>query len=355
MPRLVPALGSLGDRAATALPARGTVAPFEPIAAERFVLEGQGFAEGRAHGDELARGWPPASLAEVLECANRTTTVFPKVLGGRGHGYGWDREDDRTPHWYPQGITGSADADPSGLLTEREVHAVSWYSKRGHGARLSLVDVAARRYRHVLCVRPTGGEGFEPVKVHAGGVAWVRNFIYVADTRRGLRVFDTQRILHVPERSREATHGYAYLMPQVGAFRSTGAALLFSFTSLDRSEPATLAVGEYTRGRGGQVVRWPIDLATGLLTSEKAIEAHRAPVDRLQGVASVAGHLLASSSRRGGRLYVGRASEPLRRLVWWPFHPEDLYVSWPTDEIYSLTEDPGARMVMGVQFAELGL
>ncbi|MBA2792440.1 MAG: hypothetical protein H0U32_00420, partial [Thermoleophilaceae bacterium] len=84
MPRLVPALGSLGDRAATALPARGAVAPFEPIAAERFVLEGQGFAEARAFGDQLARSYPPATLIEVLERANRNTRVFPKVLGGRG-------------------------------------------------------------------------------------------------------------------------------------------------------------------------------------------------------------------------------------------------------------------------------
>lgn len=340
---------------ATAVPTRGTVAPFAPLPSGGFVLERQGFADHTAGADELARTFRPVALADVLDRADRGTRLFPKVLGGRGHGYGWDQDDDRTPHWYPQGITGSADADPSGLVAGREAHAVSWYSKRGYGARLSLVDVAARRYQHVLLVRPTGGGGHAPVKVHAGGIAWVGNLMYVADTRRGLRVFDTARILHVPERSREATHGYAYVMAQVGAYRSTGAALLFSFASLDRSDPAALAVGEYTRGRGGRIGRWPVDLASGSLTSERALEAYEAPVDRLQGVASVAGHLVVSSSRRGGRLYVGRPTEKLRREAWWPFHPEDLYVSWPAGEVLSLTEDPGTRMVFGVPLAGLGI
>lgn len=52
---------------------------------------------------------------------------------------------------------------------------------------------------------------------------------------------------------------------------------------------------------------------------------------------------------------MGRAGEHMLRFAWWPFHPEDVYVSWPAGEIYSLTEDPRTRMVMGVPLSALGL
>jgi len=330
----------------TALPTEGLVGAFEPISAEGFVLEKQLDSESRGVAEELAAGSSRVSLSELLDHADRETVAVARALGGRAHGYRWDREDVSTTAWYPQGITGSADAHPSGLVAGREVHLVSWYSKQGKGVRVSFVDVAARRYRHVLCVRPTGDREFEPVGVHAGGIVWVGNLLLVADTRRGLRVFDTDHILRLP--------GDDYVIPQVGAYRNNGEALSFSFASLDRSDPAMLTVGEYAK-KPGRVVRWPVDLSSGLLSSATATEAFRAPVNRLQGVAEIAGHLVASASRRGGRLYVGRPGERCREHVWWPYLPEDLLFVKSAGEVHSLTEDPGARLVFSVPIAQLGL
>ena len=356
MARAVALLAALGDRIAMALPGDDSVAAFEAVAAEGFVLERRGLdSESAAGADQVAAGCTAVGLDDVLAHADRETRPFAGALGGRAHGYTWNAEDGRTKDWWPQGITGSADAHGSGRVAGREVHAVSWYSKRGQGVRLSFVDVAAGRYRHVLCVRTTGGQAFAPVKVHAGGIAWVENLMYVADTRHGLRVFDTDRVLRVPETLRGAAHGYAHVMPQVGAYLSTGGALSFSFVSLDRSGSAALVVGEYEKAPGGRLVRWPIDLSSGLLASERATGAYRAPVDRLQGAASVADHVVASSSRRGGRLYVGRGRERSARHVWWPYLPEDLHLSTAAGELYSVTEAPGMRMVFGVRTAALGL
>jgi len=356
MGRAVAVLASLGDRIATVLPTDNSEAPFEAIAADGFVLERQGLdAESFELADRLAQAHPRVGLAEVLDHANRQARPFAHALGGRAGGYRWDRQDDGTRAWYPQGITGSADAEAEGLVAGREVHVASWYSKPGQGTRLSFVDVAARRYRHVLCVRPTGDDGFAPVKVHAGGILWVGSLIYVADTRHGLRVFDTDRILRVPEARSGGAQGYAYMLPQVGAYRSTGAKLSFSFASLGRESPAALTAGEYAKAPGGRVVRWAIDLSTGLVPDGRATEAFRAPFDRLQGAATVSGSLLASSSRRGGRLYVARSGDRSTGHVWWPFLPEDLYVSGPTRKVHSLTEEPGMRMVFGVPYSVLGL
>lgn len=61
------------------------------------------------------------------------------------HSFVWDRDDRLTTSWYPQGLTGSADAVAGGVLGDRRVLLVSWYARKNpeKGARISLVDVAA--------------------------------------------------------------------------------------------------------------------------------------------------------------------------------------------------------------------
>jgi hypothetical protein len=352
-------LASVADRVVLAAPGNASAPAFEQIAAAGFRLERVGIqAEDYALVDRLAQDFPPAGLPDVLADADRQVKPIEGVLGGRARGYMWREADNRTRHWFPQGICGSADSSEDGLVHGRELHCVSWYSKRGEGARLSFVHAgpgAPSGYRHVLLVRPDAGGGFAPVRVHAGGIAWVGRFVYVADTWHGIRVFDTERILRVPDRHLEAARHYRYVLPQVGAYESTGDRLSFSFLSLDRSAPATLVAGEYRRSAGARIVQWPIDLAGGLLSAQQASSAYRSPVDRLQGATIVGGELLASSSRRGGRLYAGRPGERARRYVWWPFLPEDVYFSTRTAELYSVTEDPGRRMVFGVPLARLGI
>jgi hypothetical protein len=352
-------LAAAADRVVLAAPGNTSAPGFEQVPAEGFRVERAGLqAEDYALVDRLAQDFPPATLTDVLAAADRQVTPVEGLLGGRGRGYMWRDDDDRTQDWFPQGISGSADSGENGLVHGREVHCVSWYSKRGEGARLSFVHAGPgppSGYRHVLLVRPRAGGGFAVVRVHAGGIAWVGRFVYVADTRHGIRVFDTERILRVPDQRLKAARRYRYILPQVGAYDSTGDRLRFSFLSLDRSAPATLVAGEYRKSAGARIVQWPIDLAGGLLTAEGASGAYRSPVDRLQGATTVGGELLASSSRRGGRLYAVRSGERARKYVWWPRLPEDVYLSARTAEIYSVTEDPGRRIVFGVPLARLGI
>ena len=53
-----------------------------------------------------------------------------------------------------QGITTSADADDSERFEGRAVVVVAWYFQDAHGnnqgSRITLVDLATLRYRHVL-------------------------------------------------------------------------------------------------------------------------------------------------------------------------------------------------------------
>ena len=72
----------------------------------------------------------------------------------------WDRHDRRDPQWWPQGVTTSADASDTEEIAGRSVVAVAWYAKalpgdeHGQGSRVSFLDLATRRYRHVLLVVP---------------------------------------------------------------------------------------------------------------------------------------------------------------------------------------------------------
>ena len=110
----------------------------------------------------------------------------------------------------------------------------------------------AGRYGHVALVTKDG----KPIKTHAGGLAWRDDLLYVADTTRGLRLFDLTRFA-----------GAA--LPQAGWYRPVEKGLRFSYASVDWP-PASLLVGEYTdKVPGARLVRWPF-APGGLLAQEPA-------------------------------------------------------------------------------------
>ena len=91
---------------------------------------------------------------------------------------------------------------------------------------------------------------------HAGGIAWVGDYLYVAETDGGLRVFDMRHLLQVP--NPDDALGYAFILPQVGLYK-TEPGLRFSFVALDRTNGPALVTGEYKQGAaGGRIVRWPL-------------------------------------------------------------------------------------------------
>lgn len=104
-------------------------------------------------------------------------------------------------------MTGSADATATGFVDGKRVILASFYyapptgSTYEKGARVAFVDVTgAPKYRFALLVEPKGtvaAPDFAPVLVHAGGMVWFGNLLYVADTSKGFRVFDMSRMLQV--------------------------------------------------------------------------------------------------------------------------------------------------------------
>lgn len=142
------------------------------------------------------------SVDEVVADANHEMTI----TGGK---YKWPtKEDDNefeNESWYPQGISSSVDAGDA-KYNMNHLFLVSWYAKKNEekGVRISFINtsVSPPKYRQVLLVEPTGTSSkpsFKTVHVHAGGIAWYGNLLYVADTNNGVRIFDVDHIWKIED------------------------------------------------------------------------------------------------------------------------------------------------------------
>ncbi|KAJ5355821.1 hypothetical protein N7517_010430 [Penicillium concentricum] len=201
------------------------------------------------------------SVTAVLQSANRDLRKrSPPLSNGDGppaESWAWNSGDDRTTEWIPQGITSSADAFGKGTWNDHEVWIVSWYRK-GESVRVSFIDRKTNKYRHVMLVYPTADDDFESISIHAGGIAWYGNVLYVVDTHKGIRAFDLDNIWEVDiadgvgkmkDGKGYSADEYRYVLPQMRYYNwvaGDASPFRFSWISLDRSDsPDTLMVGEF--------------------------------------------------------------------------------------------------------------
>lgn len=282
----------------------------------------------------------------------------------------WDVSDRLDQHWWPQGITTSRRTD-----AHRDVLAVAWYRKSDSGShdgvRVSLLDPARRRYRHVLLVEPVLVDGrveVRPLPIHGGGLVWHREHLHVAATARGFWSFRPADMVRVPDAvgNRLDHRGHRYLLP--ARFLNVAGAdegvepLRYSFFTLDRSSgrDPSLVVGEYgSARRSRRLVRFGLDPDSGLPAAgpdgvARPVLLSEAGRLRMQGAAVADGTWYVSASQgrwTRGTVYVGDLADPEgmrahRRSI--PMGPEDL-VWWPEQErVWCASEHPGRRWVFGM-------
>lgn len=298
-------------------------------------------------------------------------------------GFRWNAGDMDTADWYPQGITGISDARPSADPPARRLFVVSWYDHRdarpAKGARISLVDYSdpgAIGYRHLLLVVPArldGQASFTAVNtpsgapLHAGGIVWFGDLLYVADTTQGFRVFDLGAIVEVADFDRARigvdgdridAHGYRYVVPQIARYQLTpdSCPLRFSFAGLDRSaDPPRIVSGEYrSDDPGGRIARWPVGDDGWLHARDGVVTATEAFVGaqtRMQGGLTWEDAIYISSSSQAGRLgrlYRTRVGQAESSISAWVYGAEDLYFERHTDRVWTPAEHPGARDVVSI-------
>ncbi|WP_205471303.1 hypothetical protein [Nocardioides sp. SYSU D00038] len=296
----------------------------------------------------------------------------------------WDRHDRRDPRWWPQGVSTSADADDP-AVAGRQLVLVAWYAKElpgdpaGHqGSRVTVLDLASRRYRHVLLVVPVLRDGavhLEPLRVHAGGIAWVGPHLHVAATARGLVTCRLSDLLRVPDDlsgsrrrlgvhdGRVSTYGYRYVLPVRFAYRARAdeglERLRYSFLSLDGStSPPSLVAGEYGNARQTRrLARFPLEPGTGLLATDddgstRPLALEEEGVVRMQGVAARDETYYVTTSHGPwvpGSVHVGRPGAWRRHRWAVPMGPEDIAWGPGHDTLWSTTEHPRRRWVVALR------
>jgi hypothetical protein len=345
-------------------------------------------AERAAAVEELAAalsrgGGGRVGLAGVLVDLDRRASAVRVPGRAARWGFRWDVRDERDRRWWPQGITTSADHDTSEVFEGRRVLLTSWYAKdsRGvnQGSRVTVVvpDEEGRlRYRHVLLVDVVRGDNGEvdvqPLRVHAGGLLWHGDHLYVAGTSRGMATCNVGDALRVGEGAGgpavAAGLGYRYLLPvrfTYDALTDDGhERLRYSFLSLSRRPSGSVLVaGEYGRGaQSTRLVEFAIDPETSLLQVSadglaSPISGPDQGVHGMQGAAEVDGRWYVTTSAGPywrGSLYVGEPGSLRRRRWVLPVGVEDV-TYWPSrDELWSQTEHPGRRFVFTMDRSRLG-
>ncbi len=350
-------------------------------------------ADARQIFDEVAAvagGY--TSLATVLQNLNRTG--IPSITSGnanrlRNHdylGFQWNAGDNATTDWYPQGISGGSDVQSDGRPEGKRLLLVSWYDHTGNtpakGVRVSLVDLSNTSnitYRHLLLVVPTrsgSAATFGPLNygsgnpIHAGGIVWVEDLLYVAVTSSGYRVFDMTRIVkttHTDDKSRIGRtgsrvdgHGYRYVVPQIARYVTPTAACdaRFSFVGLDRSaSPPVIVSGAYRKDDPlGRLFSWPIDLTSGWLVTDadgdvRGVAAVVGAQTKMQGALTYQGNYYISSSSQisggYGRLYRTRPGLT-SSISAWIYGAEDLYMERDTNRIWTAGEHPNNRDTVSI-------
>jgi hypothetical protein len=354
-----------------------------------------GLVRGRDRAPEVealaAAAGGRVGLGGVLADLNRRAEPAYPGRSAAAWAFAWDREDSRSPRWWPQGITSSADAGRSGTYDGRRVLVTTSYAKVvggvAKGCRISVVDVtdpARLRYRHVLLVRAAldraGRLEVHPVRAHAGGVTWAGGHLHVAATARGLHTFalddvvaagTTERpdLLGPLADGRLAGLGHRYLLPLRCSYaaRTDDGAEPFRYSFLSRSHGTSagpeLVAGEYGHGSmSTRLMRLELDPGSGVLLADPdgraaPLAVHDPGVERMQGAVDVDGrlHVTTSAGPRGhGSLWAGPPDALRRHPAVLPPGPEDL-AFWPDeDRLWTLTEYPGSRWVLALDRSRFG-
>jgi len=290
-------------------------------------LEAEVEALERRHGGR--RGLQPV-LADLDRKLHRTLAPGFRVRAA----WTWEAVDRRDRAWWPQGVAASPDG--------RHL-AVTWYAKHG-GSRLSFLDVSTRRYRHVPLVLPTAVGDADPLRIHAGGLAWEGSWIHVAATARGFWSACLDDVVCTPN---------GYLLPVRRPWRATtdgdDQPLRYSFLGLDRAAATpTLVVGEY--GPAGASRRlFRVDLGAD---SQRLHPVEHGVVRAQGGVTLPDGRQVLSSShgpRRPGSLWTGTPGRLRERRWALPMGPEDLDADPVTGDLWGVTEHPRRRWVVRVR------
>lgn len=266
-----------------------------------------------------------------------------------------------TRRWYPQGID-------LGTWRGRSTIAVSWFRQRLDGVHLAsrVTFVDRERSRHldvVLAVTDDDGE-LQPAPIHAGGLAWFDDRLFVAATGRGIWEFDLSDVREVRGALAQRLvggrprGGRAMVLVAVRT-RVHPVALRCSFLGRVFDDDGTplrrVLIGEHRSDGSGRIGEFSVP--EGDDDGFVEVDRFRPDISSMQGAVRWGERYFASQSDhlRPGVLWSGPRAALERDRFPLPVGCEDLALDLDAELLWSLGEHPWRRVVRGIPFARLGI
>lgn len=266
-----------------------------------------------------------------------------------------------TRRWYPQGID-------LGVWRGRRTLAVSWFRQELSGthlaSRVAFVDLERSRHLDVLLAIADDDGELQPAPIHAGGLAWFDDRLFVAATGRGIWEFDLSDIREVRGTVAQRVAGGKGRGTRTSALvavrtRVHPVALRCSYLGRvfddDGSPLRRVLIGEHRADEGGRIGEFeiPADADGGFVE----VDRFSPGIARMQGAARWGDRSFVSQSDglRPGTLWSGRRAELTRDRTPLPVGCEDLALDVDAGLLWSLGEHPWRRVVRGIPLARLGI
>lgn len=264
-----------------------------------------------------------------------------------------------TRRWYPQGVD-------LGRWHGRRTLAVSWFRQRLDGrhlaSRVALVDLERSRHLDVLLAIEQDGV-LQPAPIHAGGVAWFDDRLFVAATREGIWEFDLSRIRRVHGAEARRVAGAGRHGPRVTALVAVRTRVhpidlrcsyLGRVIDADGTPLPRVLIGEYTADDTGRIAEFDVpDGERGFVERTRSSPG----IPRMQGAVRWGDrHFVSQSDHlRPGALWTGPVDALTRNRVPLPVGCEDLALDTEERLLWTLGEHPWKRVVRGIPLGALGL
>jgi hypothetical protein len=266
-----------------------------------------------------------------------------------------------TRRWYPQGVD-------LGEWQGRRTLAVSWFRQELSGvhlaSRVAFVDLERSRHLDILLAIVDDEGELQPAPIHAGGLAWFDDRLFVAATGRGIWEFDLSDIREVRG---ALAHRLAGSRRRGG--RSTAlvavrtrvhpVALRCSYLGRvydhDGAPLRRVLIGEHRTDGTGRIGEFAIpDGPDGGFVEEDRFSPG---ITHMQGAVRAGDRYFVSQSDhlRPGTLWSGSRDSLERDRVPLPVGCEDLALDFDARLLWSLGEHPWRRVVRGIPFARLGI
>lgn len=294
--------------------------------------------------------WPSGSTWRPVR-QKRRDSVDLRWLSARS----WTRR------WYPQGLD-------LGEWRGRRTIAVSWFRQQLDGvhlaSRVAFIDLERSRHLDVLLATVDDDGELQPAPIHAGGLAWFGDRLFVAATGRGIWEFDLSDIREVRGAVAQRLAGARRRGGRSTALvtvrtRMHPVALRCSYLGRVFDDAGTplprVLIGEHRTDGSGRVGEFTIpEDAEGGFTEEQRFSPG---ITHMQGAVRWGDRYFVSQSDhlRPGTLWSGPRDALVRDRVPLPVGCEDLALDVDARLLWSLGEHPWRRVVRGIPFARLGI